>query len=135
MNNIYEFNPVIYPYKIWVVINKNTKVILDNFNDNSNEPIVDLENNTNHSAAFAMEVIKKDTGKIGTILYFRNRASMRYELIAHESIHAGKNLFEYICADINPKEPFEYLVGWIAGCCEEAKRSGTKRIKSSVTTN
>lgn len=124
---IHEFHAVIYPYRIWVVINRNVGVIKEHFNDYDCNPIETLEKDTDQLEAFAMQVVKKDTKKLGTVLFFRNKASMNFDLVAHESVHAAKHLFERISADITPAEPFEYLVGWIAGCCDVARKFNDKK--------
>lgn len=119
-----EFNPVIYPYKIWIVINKTPDIIAENFYEYNGNPVrfVDNDGNTRQEA-FTMMAISKDNECYGTVIFFRSKKSMTYEIVAHESVHAAKNLFEHINADINGHEPFEYVVGWIAGCCEKAKKS------------
>jgi hypothetical protein len=48
---------------------------------------------------------------------------MTYEIVAHESSHAAKYLFDHIRAEVEPHEPFEFVVGWIAGCCEKVKNN------------
>ncbi len=119
---IHEFDPVIYPYKLWVIINKNPTYIANKFNEYSGNPIDFIERDTNGLEAFTMPVVRKENSKFGVIIFFRSRKSMSYELVAHESSHAAKYLFEHIGADVKEHEPFEYVVGWIAGCCEKVKK-------------
>jgi hypothetical protein len=45
------------------------------------------------------------------------------KLPIHESSHAAKYLFKHIGADIKEHEPFEYVIGWVAGCCEKVKKN------------
>ncbi|MGL4519572.1 MAG: hypothetical protein ACRCUJ_07855 [Phocaeicola sp.] len=121
MTHIAEYNPSIYPYLVWVLINDSPQLIAEHFNGYDGEEIQNLESDTSSMAAFAMPVTKKDDSSYGVILYFRSKESMTYELVAHESTHAAKYLFKHIGAEIEPFEPFEFLVGWIAGCCEKSK--------------
>jgi hypothetical protein len=120
---IHEFNPVIYPYKLWVVIDKKPNTISDMFNEYSGKPIEFIDRDTMGLEAFTMPVERKDNSSFGVIIFFRSKKSISYELVAHESSHAAKYLFEHIDADIKGHEPFEYVVGWIAGCCEKVRKN------------
>lgn len=120
---IYEFNPAIYPYIVWVVINKTPDVITDAFNGYDGKPIKNIDASSSNLEAFVMPVVRKENPKFGVIMFFRTRESMSYELVAHESSHAAKYLFEHIGADIREHEPFEFVIGWIAGCCENVKEN------------
>lgn len=53
-------------------------------------------------------------------MFFRSK-KISFELAAHEASHAAKYLFEHIGADCSIHEPFEYVIGWIAGCVETVK--------------
>lgn len=118
---IYEFNPVIYPYKLWIVLDKDPRVIQDEFDEYSGKPIERIEEDTMMSEAFTMPVMKKGDRKFGVTIFFRSKRSMQFELVSHESSHAAKYLFEHVGADIAPHEPFEYVVGWISSCIGRVK--------------
>jgi len=119
---IYKFDPIIYPYKLWVIINNSPIGIEEKFNEYSGKPIEFIDRDTINHEAFTMPVISKENPEYGVIIFLRTRKGMSFELIAHESSHAAKYLFEHIGADMKVHEPFEYTIGWIAGCCEKAKR-------------
>ena len=123
MKRIHEFDPVIYPYKLWIVIDKQPTIISEYFDEYSGNPIEFIERDTNNLAAFAMPVSKKEDSNYGVVIFFRSKRSMKYELVAHESSHAAKYLFEHIGAEIKEHEPFEFVIGWIAGCCEKVKNN------------
>ena len=119
---IYQFDPVIYPYKVWVIIDKKPNKIHEKFKEYSGKPIIFEDGSADRCEAFTMPVQSKGADPYyGVILFFRSKRSMDYELVAHESSHAAKYLFEHIGADCNIHEPFEFVVGWIAGCCEAVK--------------
>ena len=119
---IHEFDPVIYPYKIWVVIDKKPGSISEMFYEYDGSEILSWDN-TSHLDAMAMSVMKKDNSSYGAVVYFRSKKSMTYNIIAHECSHAAKMMFEHIGADVKPHEPFEYVVGWIAECCEKVLKN------------
>ena len=115
---IHEFDPVIYPYKLWVVVDKKPNIISEMFNEYDGEEIKSWDNTSNLDA-FAMPVRKKDNSRFGCIIYFTSKKSMTYNIVSHESSHAAKYLFSHIGSDITEHEPFEYLLGWMAECCEK----------------
>lgn len=117
----YEFDPTIYPYMVWIVIEDNPAKIPDLFIGYDGNSIEDIEADTARLEAFTMPVIHKDKPSHGVIMYFRSAESMTYELVAHESSHAAKYMFSHIGADMREHEPFEFVVGWIASCCEKVK--------------
>lgn len=126
---IEEFDPVIYPYKVWVVISDDPIRISEYFKEYNGSDIIFVDGDgTNRHLAFVMPVQKKgDNSYYGVVLFFRSKRSMTMELVAHEATHAAKYLFEHIGADMRPMEPFEYVVGWIADCCDKAKRRKLKK--------
>ena len=119
---IHEFDPVIYPYKLWIIVNKTPISIADNYFEHDGKEIKLLDLDTKNMDAFAMMVSRKSDKAFGVVVYFRAKKSMTYEIVAHESSHAAKHLFEYIGADVKEHEPFEYVIGWIANCCDIVRR-------------
>jgi hypothetical protein len=118
---IHQFDPVIYPFKIWIIVDKNPDVIANDFTEYGGESIVFAKGDVGALSAFVMSVVHKESNSYGAVIFFRSKKSMSFELVAHESTHAAKHLFEHIGADVTPSEPFEYVVGWIADCCYKVK--------------
>ena len=114
---VHQFNPTIYPSLLWVVIGDimpNERFMLDAMDVHSlaeTSPTNDLENNKN-----------------GVMIRFRSRKFMTIEVISHESVHAASEIMRYIGGriEVGNQEPFAYLVGWIADCCEQVKRNKFK---------
>ena len=122
---VHEFDPVIYPYKIWIAVSNNLNTACEMFLDADTDKdfIFSDGDNGNKYAAMALPAIKKDGRYCGTLIPFKSKKEMSVRNIAHESSHAAKQLFEYIGADTRPHEPFEYIVGWIAECCEKVLKN------------
>ena len=120
---IHEFNPVIYPYILWVIVAQEPDIIEEKFNEYTGGRIVFVAGDVDRSEAFAMPVSRKENPRFGVVVFFRSKKSMSYNIIAHESSHAAKYLFDHIGADSREHEPFEYVVGWIAECCERVKNN------------
>ena len=126
---IHEFDTVIYPFKIWVMVNKTPDVISEHFKEYNGRDIIFVEGDgSNRMEAFSMKVRKKDNSMYGALIFFRNRKDMSAGLIAHESSHAAKYLFEHISADMNEHEPFEYVLEFIVDCCHKVKLNKFKVV-------
>ena len=116
---LYEFDPQIYPRKLWVAVTKGT------FSDVFDTELKELGeydnadvNNVHHK--------EKDLG--GLLIRFRSADEITAENTTHESTHVAIEIFDYIGAriDANNQEPFAYLCGWVAGCIEEVKQKLTE---------
>ena len=114
MARIHEFSPEIYPRKLWITVG--TEQFKDKFSglsewDENADAIVD---NANEDS--------RDLG--GIFIRFKSLEKMTFETVTHESIHAALEIYNYINAsvEIQNQEPFCYLAGWIAKCCEEVKK-------------
>lgn len=119
---IHQFDPVIYPYKIWVVVNSTPNIIAEQFLEYKGENILfSEEDDFDRTEAFTMMVRHKKSKCYGSIVYFRSIKNMTYKIVAHESCHTAKDLFKHIGADVDPHEPFEYVVGFIADCCNQVR--------------
>lgn len=118
---IKRFDPVIYPFILWIALDCDLNYIQTHFNDFDNKEIKNLEDDVANLLAFTMPVSPKEDTKYGVIIYFRHRDDITFGLVAHESSHAAKYLFDFIGADVKEHEPFEFLIEWIANCCAEIK--------------
>lgn len=115
---VHEFDPAIYPSLLWVVIGN--KTISDRFrtlelmDENAlaeTEPVNDILQNRN-----------------GVIIRFRSRKNMTTEIITHESVHAAAEIMRYVGGrvEVENQEPFAYLAGWVADCCNQVKKNKFK---------
>jgi hypothetical protein len=65
---IHEFDPVIYPYKLWVIIAKDPDIIEEKFDEYTGGRIVFVPGDVDRSEAFAMPVSRKENPKFGVIV-------------------------------------------------------------------
>lgn len=112
----FEYPLVLYPLSLVVIVEPDIQYICDTYNDIEGNSISDLED-VDSSDAFTFICQNKKTHKTKVVICFSTKKKITYSITAHEAVHAAKEIFEYIHADINPHEPFEYLVGYIANCC------------------
>lgn len=123
MTIIHEFDPQIYPRLLWVTYGCPTAVLKDMFRDN----IQDMDK-TSNADVINCRRMKPDV-RGGILIRFRRKSDMTMENIAHEAVHAALDIFDYVEARISSdnQEPFAYLVGWIADCCNQVKIGKTNK--------
>ena len=117
---IHEFDPEIYPRKLWVVVG-NYKIDGFSIKTEFGKDSVPLLDDSNDAATIHVHDDIRDLG--GIMIRFMNKKSMSVQNIAHESYHAACEIYKYIGADIgnDDQEPLGYLIGWVAKCCNEVK--------------
>ena len=123
MTMIHEFDPQIYPRLLWVTYECPTAVLKDMFGNEAQD--MDKKNN---AKVINCRRMKPDV-RGGILIRFRSKSDMTIENIAHESVHAALEIFYYVNARISSdnQEPFGYLVGWIADCCNKVKTDKMKQ--------
>lgn len=114
---IHEFDPGIYPRRLWVAVGAPFAVIKDMFDD-----VEEMEENADAQVDHTRRM--KPDVKGGVLIRFVNRKAMTQSNITHEATHAAMEIFHYVGAYPDPKnqEPFAYLCGWIAKCIEQVKQ-------------
>lgn len=124
MSKIHEFDPQIYPFKLWVAITPDFYEVFAKFLDLDTRQPFELIN-SNNMGAVTLPVFKY--GSAGVLIVFCKKDYITTGNIAHEASHYAKIVFRYIGADMTYHEPYEYLVGWAANCIEKAKKYKTKK--------
>jgi hypothetical protein len=118
---IHQFDPVIYPRKLWVVITDNIAVINDKFNHNYDIPL----KFSDKYVGMVFDVVLKDTLEIGVAVVFSTKKNMTVKNISHESVHVASSIFGScnmnIGFDKGKDEHYAYLVGWVAECIHNVK--------------
>lgn len=116
---IHQFDPVIYPRKIWIAVGTESVPSLDvgEFDENAN--------------AMVDSAYDKENNLGGFLIRFKDLSQMNFKNITHESIHAAMNILDYCEITVNPiyQEPLCYLAGWIAQCCGEVKEFESGELK------
>lgn len=121
---IYKFDPVIYPRKIWVATGGERKDIADHFDDEDGDPYFLSESIKDSSHAITGSVSDRDTGDYGELVWLHSPADITIGIMAHEADHAANLIFKAIGAnvDVTNDEPHAYLVGFITDCIEKVKK-------------
>lgn len=116
--NIYQFDPQIYPRRLWVSVGASTEELQGKF---GKEDIKEDLDDSYYAETYAVQ--QKEPLLGGVLIRFQDWKSMSPGNIAHEATHAAIEIFDYCdCRiDVDNQEPFAYLVGWIVSCIEEVR--------------
>lgn len=114
---IYQFDPQIYPRKLWVSVSVSTEELQERFGK------YDIKDIDDGYYGQTICVQQKEPLLGGVLVRFQDLKAMSPENIAHEATHAALVIFDYCdCRiDIGNQEPFAYLIGWIVRCIEEVR--------------
>ena len=119
---VFEFDPVIYPFKFWVGKNGTKADVKDMFVDAEREEIVIIDADIKRSVALTYDpVFAVSDGQQGVFTWLHSPELVTTGTISHESDHAANSVFNFIGARVDPTndEPHAYLVGFFADCIEE----------------
>ena len=116
--SIYQFDPQIYPRKLWVSVGASTEELQERF---GKEDIKEDLDDSYYAETYSVQ--QKEPLLGGVLIRFQNLKAMTPENMAHEATHAALEIFDYCdCRiDVENQEPFAYLVGWIVKCIEEVR--------------
>ena len=126
---IHQFDPVIYPVKLWVGINPTFEQVSEMFYGlNSEIERIDIDReqfNMDHFVvARTHTVASKKDGWIGIYVGINKPKMLTTKFICHESVHCADFIceqFGIMSRKFDEGEPYAYLVGWIAECIEKVK--------------
>lgn len=115
---IFEFNPQIYPRRLWVSVSASTEELQEKF---GKEVIKEDLDDSYYAETYPIQ--QKEPLLGGVLIRFQDLKAMTPENMAHEATHAAIEIFDYCdCRiDVENQEPFSYLMGWIVKCCDEVK--------------
>ena len=118
--NIFEFNPQIYPRRLWMSVGASTEELQEKF---GKEVIKEDLDDSYYAETYPIQ--QKEPLLGGVLIRFQDLKAMTPENMAHEATHAAIEIFDYCdCRiDVENQEPFSYLMGWIVKCCDEVKNN------------
>jgi len=117
--SVKQFDPVIYPQRLWVAVSKDGTDLNGLFRDRETSEIIRFEEYGlgQNFCALTFPVSEVSTDNYGVLIVYAKRKNMTCNIIAHEAVHAAGYMFQHMGQEIDSEEPFAYLVGWIANCC------------------
>lgn len=127
-NLLYEFDPVIYPRKLWVYIGSDEDYINRYFHENGSDKRLSFETNSEWDGLTLTEVVRNDTNMVGILVIFRNKADMRMGIVCHEASHAVDAIENIICME-HGGEPSAYLLEWVCKSINLARLGSCEPLK------
>jgi len=121
---IHEFDPQIYPCKLWVAITNKSDVLNERFKWDFNDSDVDID--FSNTDAITGAVRQRIDRKFGILIVFENKKVCTISNIAHESSHAADDIWKRLGEVNTGGEANAYLVGWIAKCIEKTLKNKRK---------
>jgi hypothetical protein len=127
---IHEFDPVIYPVKLWVLIDASVEEINKNFErDNDKHNPICLEDFW--TACASCINTKLDTKEFGVYIVIIKANKITPGVLAHEACHLSDTIYNHIGAtqiDLGG-EPHAYLTEWIVDSICKVVKLKTIKIK------
>lgn len=117
---IHEFDPVIYPLKLWVIKNPTDNIIGETFEEFDGTKINYTPSKTSAASTYNKVICNKETQKYGVLVLIKSKTTINY--IAHEATHVARIFWDWLDEEATGREADAYLVGWIAKCIDEVKR-------------
>lgn len=139
MPKVDEYDPVVYPRKLWVTdevegLDRIFKFMrVNNFNLENQDSYHNLLDEKDHGTGVLVTcpVVNKISGDYGILIIILNLPLVVAGDSAHEAVHAADYIFQvtgsYAQDFTESNEPYAYLVGWIAGCIDKTLIKAKKR--------
>lgn len=117
MDKIFDFNPTIYPIKIWIAVGASTQYLNSLFKNK----VEDIPSYLHGKTTFETKIGNAD--ECGILIRFDSKENMNAKMISHESAHAALKIFEKVGGKVShdSDELFAHLIGYIAGCISDVK--------------
>ena len=91
---IHQFDPVLYPFKLWIAITDYLKAVSELFVDHPSGK--EFGTDSENMIAFTQNVQQKSDGLIGAIIVFKKRGDCSVKTISHESTHAARIMWDHV---------------------------------------
>lgn len=128
-STIYEFDPAIYPRKVWVAVTDDTESLKNYFYFNE-----DINESYRNSDAVVFPVHDLFTSNNGVLVLFSSKKNMNVKTIAHEAAHVAVQIFNDcnigFSYEVGMDEHFAYLVGWAADCMNNIRTGNVQNLKT-----
>lgn len=120
---IHQFDPVIYPIKLWVSVTTDLKALSDRFCNADTKKDIDVFFIDRHEAACYYVQQKEKPTNYGILIATTSKYYLTTKLIAHEATHGADFMWQHMGERETGDEANAYLTGWIADCIEAVKRN------------
>ena len=112
----YEYDPEIYPRKLWVHIGNDFKDVVNSEFDG----IILPDDEEEYAGVTYEKAERKSDKRYGILVSFPSKKDMTMGNVSHESSHVV-DAIEKACGIDHGDEPSAYLFGWVASCINKAR--------------
>lgn len=121
MCKIHQFDPVLYPIKLWVSITDKDKALSDRFYQGTDQEEFDFSMIKKHEAVTFIVQQRSEPAYFGILIVFTKKKYCTAKTMAHEATHAANWIWDRLGESPVALEADAYLVGWIVECIEKVK--------------
>lgn len=127
---VHEFDPVIYPFRVWVAVKPKVEDVDAKFYNLDTEmnriPVTaDYFYKNQFSVATTYPMEDKESGALGCLIAIWRPKDFDCGKIAHEASHVTDYLCEVLGVNgftLDSGEARAYFLGWVADCIDKVKR-------------
>lgn len=119
---IREFDPVIYPLKVWIAKNPSPTKLKELFIELTGGTLTFIFDKRTIASTYNRVVENVETGKYG-ILIILSSNKLSVKAIAHEATHAVRYIWEGLSEEVTGIEADAYLAGWVAECINKVVKN------------
>ena len=129
---IHEYDSVIYPFYLWVVVKPTLRQLKRFYNQHPNCEVTEFtddEVDKPNTIASVYPVTQADYKKGGVLVAIYRPKEFKTKHIAHESAHCADYITETLgisSGSFNHGEAYAYIVGWVADCIEKTTKKKRK---------
>lgn len=138
-NKITEFNPTVYPFRLWVALNATPQEVIDSFycfdgNSGTVSNFIEDDFARIDVAATTYCVCSKQNNYIGAFVNIVRKDKCTVGVIAHEASHACDILSDRLglVGELNNHfangEARAYFIEWAAECIQSVKNNKKNKI-------
>lgn len=121
----YEYNPQIYPRRLWIMYDTSEEEIDKCFTDKEGKPLVHCrEPMSSFGGMVYDECASKAGGYLGNLVVFPKKRDMTMRNISHEALHTLLSIYDVCGLELvhnGRNEHLTYLMGWISDCINRAR--------------
>ncbi|MBC7088648.1 MAG: hypothetical protein H5T96_09335 [Tissierellales bacterium] len=127
-NKFYEFDPVLYPVKLYIVLNPTDGYVKKNFLTSDKKKLRKVVDK-NWNGGVYLEIVKKKSDNGFGILVFVETDDFTPDMVTHEAVHVSQVFWEWLCETKIGDEADAYFTQWVAKCIIEAiNKQGNGKI-------
>lgn len=121
MVTIHQFNPEIYPLRLWITITDDKQALVDKFVDSNDDELnIDI---LDGGRGTVFSVLHREDRLRGILMVFKKKKYMTTEIITHEATHATRFIWNIIREhEYKGVEAEAYLASWVARCCDNVRK-------------